>query len=223
MRNLLLSSAAALILGCSATIAGAQPAAVVLTPDQTVIYNGWPPGQRTLYNAWPDTYRSYYWTLTPTQQAGWWRLTDQQRAQLYAMTPEQRAQAWTSIEAQLTGQPVPPAVAAAPPGSVVTTTTTMPPPPPDTLNKGYPVCRYKGQDNCQNPGEGGAPGRSRAVGTYVDHGPAGQVAETGQPYTDTSATTRSSGGTRHRVHHVRHHHHVTHHVVHHVRHHRRHR
>lgn len=38
----------------------------------------------------------------------------------------------------------------------------MAPPPADAMNKTYPVCRGGMTDNCQNPGEGGAPGRSRA-------------------------------------------------------------
>lgn len=37
------------------------------------------------------------------------------------------------------------------------------PPPASALNKTYPVCRGAVQDECQNPGEGGAPGRSRAL------------------------------------------------------------
>ena len=36
-------------------------------------------------------------------------------------------------------------------------------PPLASLNKSYPVCRGAVQDSCQNPGEGGAPGRSRAL------------------------------------------------------------
>ena len=36
-------------------------------------------------------------------------------------------------------------------------------PPAAALNKKYPVCRGAVQDECQNPGEGGAPGRSRAL------------------------------------------------------------
>ena len=36
-------------------------------------------------------------------------------------------------------------------------------PPDSALNKTYPVCRGAVQDSCQNPGEGGAPGRSRAL------------------------------------------------------------
>ncbi|MBO0748900.1 MAG: hypothetical protein J2O44_00515 [Porphyrobacter sp.] len=36
-------------------------------------------------------------------------------------------------------------------------------PPASALNKKYPVCTRKLQDECQNPGEGGAPGRSRAL------------------------------------------------------------
>jgi hypothetical protein len=38
----------------------------------------------------------------------------------------------------------------------------MAPPPAETMTKTYPVCRGGMTDNCQNPGEGGAPGRSRA-------------------------------------------------------------
>jgi hypothetical protein len=37
------------------------------------------------------------------------------------------------------------------------------PPPASALNRDYPVCTRKLQDSCQNPGEGGAPGRSRAL------------------------------------------------------------
>jgi len=39
-------------------------------------------------------------------------------------------------------------------------------PPASALNKTYPVCTRTLQDNCQNPGEGGAPGRSRALGYW---------------------------------------------------------
>jgi len=34
---------------------------------------------------------------------------------------------------------------------------------PPAANRSYPVCTRKLQDECQNPGEGGAPGRSRAL------------------------------------------------------------
>jgi hypothetical protein len=40
------------------------------------------------------------------------------------------------------------------------------PPPASAMNKTYPVCSRTVQDNCQNPGEGGAPGRSRALGYW---------------------------------------------------------
>lgn len=42
------------------------------------------------------------------------------------------------------------------PGNMVTT-------PPMDMNKAYPLCSARVQDNCQNRGEGGAPGRSRAL------------------------------------------------------------
>jgi hypothetical protein len=40
------------------------------------------------------------------------------------------------------------------------------PPPASAMNKVYPLCTRKLQDSCQNPGEGGAPGRSRALGYW---------------------------------------------------------
>lgn len=40
------------------------------------------------------------------------------------------------------------------------------PPPRSAMNKTYPVCTRALQDSCQNPGEGGAPGRSRALGYW---------------------------------------------------------
>ena len=39
-------------------------------------------------------------------------------------------------------------------------------PPASAMNKTYPLCSRALQDNCQNPGEGGAPGRSRALGYW---------------------------------------------------------
>lgn len=39
-------------------------------------------------------------------------------------------------------------------------------PPSQALNKAYPVCTRTLHDNCQNPGEGGAPGKSRALGYW---------------------------------------------------------
>jgi hypothetical protein len=52
------------------------------------------------------------------------------------------------------------------------------PPPLASLNKTYPVCRGALQDNCQNPGEGGAPGRSRAL-PYWPGEPASERTERG--------------------------------------------
>jgi hypothetical protein len=49
-------------------------------------------------------------------------------------------------------------------GAVVTSAPgNLAPPPASAVNKHYPVCTRKLQDECQNPGEGGAPGRSRAL------------------------------------------------------------
>jgi hypothetical protein len=45
--------------------------------------------------------------------------------------------------------------------------------PPAAMNKRYPLCTSKLQDNCQNRGEGGAPGHSRAL----DHWPGKPASE----------------------------------------------
>ena len=42
-------------------------------------------------------------------------------------------------------------------------------PPASALNKSYPVCSRSVQDECQNPGEGGAPGRSHALKYWPGH------------------------------------------------------
>jgi len=52
------------------------------------------------------------------------------------------------------------------------------PPPPQAFNKVYPVCTRTLQDSCQNPGEGGAPGKSRALG-YWPGEPASERRERG--------------------------------------------
>ena len=42
-------------------------------------------------------------------------------------------------------------------------------PPASALGKAYPRCSRTVQDECQNPGEGGAPGRSRALKYWPGH------------------------------------------------------
>jgi hypothetical protein len=164
-----------------------------LSAEQQVIYDAWPVDRRADYDALEPEYQTYFWTLTPRQRDAYWVLTPEQRAQMMEMTPQARANAWSSIEAQLaadanasetsvaarTGGDVPAprtaaeanAQAAPPPASVTSgasaVVTTYPgnltAPPPSALNKTYPVCTARLQDSCQNPGEGGAPGRSRAL------------------------------------------------------------
>lgn len=176
MRKSLFPALSALALACAGGSLSAQTVTVVLTPDQQVIYDTWPTPERTNYDTWPADYRNYYWTLSPNQQRGWWLLSDAQRQQIYGLAPEQRITAWNSIEAQLTAaapvpasapvQQVDAAVAAGVTPTVTYTSNALPPPPAEALNKVYPVCTRMLQDNCQNRGEGGAPGRSRAIPYY---------------------------------------------------------
>jgi hypothetical protein len=79
----------------------------------------------------------------------------------------------SATEANAQAAPAPPTTTIEPgtlPGEPTVVVTTYPgnltPPPVASLDKTYPVCRWEVQDNCQNPGEGGAPGRSRALGYW---------------------------------------------------------
>jgi hypothetical protein len=163
MGKFFLVSAAALTLAGAPQMVSAQNTATApttLSATQRSTYQTWPSDQRSTYDRWPADYQSYYWTLDPNQQQGWWRLTDEQRAMVFGMTPEQRTSAWQSIQSQMSG-----GQAMAGGGAVQQTYIpgNMTAPPASEMNKSYPVCTRKGQDGCQNPGEGGAPGRSRAI------------------------------------------------------------
>lgn len=62
--------------------------------------------------------------------------------------------------------------------------------PAQDAPRDYPICTHPGQDSCQNPGEGGAPGHSRA--SDYRGGPAAYGGMTMSHH--------------HMVHHARHHH-----------------
>jgi hypothetical protein len=79
----------------------------------------------------------------------------------------------TADEANAQAQPAPQTTTVVPaptpdqPATVVTDNPgNLTAPPPQAFNKTYPLCTRTLQDNCQNPGEGGAPGRSRALGYW---------------------------------------------------------
>lgn len=191
MRNLLFPAVSALALfsaagpllvqTSAAQTASAMPmTAPMLSASQQTDFDTWSPDQRTAYGAWPANYQSYYWTLTPNQMHGWWRLNDMQRGQIMGLTPTQQTSAWTSIEAQLAGQPaevtqanpvgssepasatspnpmsasdpVPPATPADASYSAGPYKGAMTAPPAEAMNKVYPVCTRKLRDSCRNPG-----------------------------------------------------------------------
>jgi hypothetical protein len=163
-----------------------------MTPAQQATFDAWAADRQADYKTWPNEYQAYFWTLPENQQTGYWALTGDQRGMIYKMSPDQRAKAWDSVLAQLAGStPATPADQANPPGMGMPTTgvpnpqaaaqavpPAMPadpsyqggpykgaltPPPADAMAKSYPICTSKVQDSCQNPGEGGARGRSRAA------------------------------------------------------------
>ena len=192
MKRTILTSVAAFALASFPALAQQVPPDVTetLTADQRGSYEEWPEERRSAYDLWPPEHRTYYWTLGPDEQEAYWLLTAEQRAQIAAMSPTQRQAAWKSIANQLaagannsdtsvaarTGGQVPApaqsanaanARAAPPPADTVGPVRNFPgnltPPPASAMSKTYPVCRGKVQDSCQNPGEGGAPGKSRAL------------------------------------------------------------
>jgi hypothetical protein len=57
---------------------------------------------------------------------------------------------------------------------ITTVTGNAAPPPMSAMNKDYPICHGAVQDSCQNPGEGGAPGQSRAL-DYWPGAPASEL------------------------------------------------
>lgn len=107
MRAFLCASALALAAASVPAVLTAQETTTswTISADQRAMVTAWPTDRQASYNGWAPAWQEYFWSLTPNQQTGWWALTDEQRTQVYAMTPEQRVQAWTSIEAQLAGEP----------------------------------------------------------------------------------------------------------------------
>lgn len=185
MRKTILTGVAALALASLPALAQSDDAdvTVTLSADQQSIYDSWSAEDRAAYDLWPPAHRTYFWTLPPDRQSAYRFLTQDQRMQIDAMNLPQRDAAWKSIEAQIaagannsatsvaarTGGTVPaPAQSANARGTTPTVVArnipgNMTPPPASAMNKSYPVCRGAVQDSCQNPGEGGAPGRSRAL------------------------------------------------------------
>jgi hypothetical protein len=89
---------------------------------------------------------------------------DQANAQAQPAPPTTTVTTTPAVPAQTTVTTTP----AQPPRTTIVTNNpgNLTPPPASALNKTYPVCSRQLQDNCQNPGEGGAPGRSVALGYW---------------------------------------------------------
>ncbi|WP_395394266.1 hypothetical protein WBP07_03320 [Novosphingobium sp. BL-8A] len=152
-----------------------------MTPDQKSTYDAWPADMKADYDSWTPEYKAYFWSLSGEQQKGYWAMTADQRGQIYKMSPDQQKIAWTAVAQQLNGQkPSTPMAQANPPGEGMPTTgvpdpqaagqsvpPAMPadenyqggpykgaltPPPATAMEKDYPVCTKKLQDNCRNRG-----------------------------------------------------------------------
>ena len=181
MRKTIMAGVAALALASLPALAQEADADVTVTlnAEQQAIYDAWTADERAAFDLWPPAHRTYFWTLPPDRQRAYRYLTEDQRMQIDRMNLTQREAAWKSIDAQIaagannndtsvaarTGGTVP-----APAQSATVVERNIPgnltPPPASAMNKTYPVCRGAVQDSCQNPGEGGAPGKSRPLSSW---------------------------------------------------------
>lgn len=170
-------------------------------PDERrTAYGVWPPEHRTYFWTLTPDQQEAYWLLTAEQRTQMQAMTPAQREAAWTSIANQLAaganNSDTSVAARTGGDvPAPDqsasaanARAAPPPASTTVVDDGDPatpavvernfpgnasPPPASALNKEYPVCTARIQDSCQNPGEGGAPGRSRAL----DHWPGEPASE----------------------------------------------
>lgn len=196
MQKLLLTTAAVFTLGFTATLVNAQPAGLnpeqtvayqAWSNDQRVSYNTWPVDYRTYYWTLTPPRQSGWWRLTDEQRARIYAMAEADRAAaLDRVTSDLAAQraagpAVVQTQANPTGagvpsatppnpstaaEPVAPAQPADPTYNAGPYKGALTPPPAEAQNKTYPVCTKAMQDNCQNRGEGGAPGKSRALPYY---------------------------------------------------------
>ena len=160
------------------------------TAEERAAYDRWPVEYRTYFWTLAPEHQRAYRFLTDDQRAQIDAMTPTQRQAAWKSIAAQMAAGANSSDTSVaarTGGPVPAAAqsanaanarAAVPPASTTVIDDGNPatptvvarnfpgnltPPPASAMNKTYPVCRGNIQDSCQNPGEGGAPGRSRAL------------------------------------------------------------
>ena len=158
--------------------------------DQRRSYDTWPVDYRTYYWTLTPPRQSGWWLLTDEQRARIYAMAEADRAAALdrvqaemsaRATMPPSAPAVVQTQANPTGagvpsatppnpataaDPVPPAQPADPTYQAGPYKGALTPPPAEAMNKTYPVCTKAVQDNCQNRGEGGAPGRSRALPYY---------------------------------------------------------
>lgn len=136
------------------------------------------PSQMEAWWVLTETQRGQIMAMAPDQRVTVWTSIEAQIAQASAasVAPADPAQAGT-VSANPVGSDmpatdvppnpetasssVPPAMPADPSYQATPYKGALTSPPPEAMSKSYPVCTSRLQDSCQNPGEGGAPKRSR--------------------------------------------------------------
>ena len=79
----------------------APPEEFMLSEEQEVILETWPPEQRAQYDAWPADAQAYFWTLPTPRQEMFWLLSDNDKLALVAMDTDARAEAWEMLEQKI--------------------------------------------------------------------------------------------------------------------------
>jgi hypothetical protein len=143
-----------------------------LTPEYQTYFWTLTPGEQEAYWLLTDEQRARIMAMTPDARTNAWASIEAQVAAGADNSAggDVSASAQSANEANARAVPPPSSSAVvddddpATPAAVVRNNPgNLAPPPASAQNKTYPVCSARVQDNCQNPGEGGAPGRSRAL------------------------------------------------------------
>lgn len=158
--------------------------------DQRISFDAWPADYKTYFWTLTPNQMTGWMRLTDAQRTTIYAMTPPQRTAAWSSLEAQMAGVPLANTTTVAVQANPPSAempTAAPPNPGTAASTVAPAMPSDpaysggpykgaltsapgdAMNKAYPICTSKGQDSCQNPGEGGAAGRSRATNHSRHH------------------------------------------------------
>lgn len=142
-------------------------------PERQADYAGWPPENKAYFWTLPPERQEGYWALTAEQRGQIYKMSPQQREIAWQSVMQQlkgqAASTANTVQKQANppgggtptsgptdphtaSEPVPPAMPADQSYHAGPYKGALTPPPATEINKTYPVCTRKIQDNCRNPG-----------------------------------------------------------------------